>query len=52
MADEPTAPTVADATKSVEEVNISDDAVAAPAVAEATPAEGGSIATEGVAEGK
>jgi hypothetical protein len=52
MADESNAPTVTDVTKAVEESTLSVKPVAAPAVAEAKPAEGGVIATEGVAEGK
>jgi hypothetical protein len=52
MADETNAPAVADATKSIEEPAPSTDAIAEPAVAEAKPAEGGIVATSGVAEGK
>jgi hypothetical protein len=52
MADETTAPAVADVTESVEKPTPSTDAVAQPAVAEAKPAEDGIVATSGVAEGK
>lgn len=52
MADQVTAPVHADTAKSVEEPTRSTDAIAEPAVAEAKPAEGGIVATSGVAEGK
>ena len=51
MADESSAPVVADAPKPVEEPTPSTDAIAEPAVAEAKPAEDGVVATSGVAEG-
>jgi hypothetical protein len=52
MADESNAPAAADATQQVEEPTRPADDIAQPAVAEAKPAEGGIIATSGVAEGK
>jgi hypothetical protein len=51
MADETSAPAVADITNTVEEPTQSADPIAQPAVAEAKPAEDGAIATSGVAEG-
>ncbi|CAO2656959.1 Nn.00g057620.m01.CDS01 [Neocucurbitaria sp. VM-36] len=50
MADQVTAPVHADAAKVVEEPTRSTEAIAEPAVAEAKPAEGGIVATSGVAE--
>ncbi|KAF1840507.1 uncharacterized protein K460DRAFT_296672 [Cucurbitaria berberidis CBS 394.84] len=50
MADEATAPVSGDATKVAQETARSTDAIAEPAVAEAKPAEGGTVATTGVAE--
>jgi hypothetical protein len=52
MADEGSAPAVADITNTAGETIVSADAVAQPAVAEAKPAEDGAIATSSVAEGK
>jgi hypothetical protein len=52
MADETIASAVANVTESVEEPTPSTDAIAQPAVAEASPAEDGVVATSGVAEGK
>ncbi len=52
MAEEAAAPAVVNATSGAEEQNKSTDAVAQPAVAEPKPAEGGVVATSGVAEGK
>lgn len=52
MADEATAPASANATSTVEEPTRPAAAVAEPAVAAAKPAEGGVVATAGVAEGK
>jgi hypothetical protein len=52
MADEASAPAVADITNTAEETTASADAIAQPAVTEAKPAEDGAIATSGVAEGK
>jgi hypothetical protein len=53
MAEETSAPAVADIANTVEEPIASADAIAQPAVAEAKPAEdGAAIATSGVAEGK
>jgi hypothetical protein len=52
MADETNAPAVADATTSIDDSMLPAEAVAQPAVAEAMPNEGGTIATEGVAEGE
>jgi hypothetical protein len=52
MADEANAPVSVDATGTVDMPTRPADAVAEPAVAEAKPAEGGTVATEGVAEGE
>lgn len=51
MADEVTAPANTAAAIPVEETTGAADAVAQPVVAEAKPAEGGVVATSGVAEG-
>jgi hypothetical protein len=52
MADVVDAPAPAATTNNVEEPTQSTDVVAEPAVAEAKPAEGGVVATSGVAEGR
>lgn len=52
MADETNAPAAPDVTMSVDEPTRPAEPIAEPAVAEPKPAEGGPVATEGVAEGK